>query len=158
MRGRLDEEEEPRGPTRASALRLLGGIYGRADRAYAAFSCSASGECCQLARTRRPPWLWAPEWMAIAERLRSDGRALPPRRSDGACPFLTEGARCSIYSDRPFGCRTFFCGRARGPAHHPTAEVVRLSRKIEELSRAVAPDLDAPRPLGDWLEEQRCGS
>src|SRR5205823_5208735 len=81
-------------------------IYRLADAAFARWSCPSSGECCQLAKTGRQPWLWPSEWKLIAARK-------GPPRADGGCPFLdAAGARCTVYADRPLGCRTFFCGRA----------------------------------------------
>ena len=144
------EDQPARELTRPTALRLLRGIYRDTDRAYATFSCAGSAACCHRALTVRPPWLWAVEWLAVEERLRGDCRPLPPAREDGACPFLdAQGRRCSIYEDRPFGCRTFFCDGARGPPRHPSAEMGRLSRALEDLSLRAAPDCE-PRALGDW--------
>lgn len=145
------EPEVSATPTRATTLRLLAGLYRQADAAYAPFSCPASGECCNLARTGRPPYLWTPEWDALRAALERTGRTMPPARADGGCPFLDDsGKRCSVYADRPFGCRTFFCERIRGPAKQPLEAVVRISRKLEELSVAVDPELQAPRSILDW--------
>jgi uncharacterized protein len=142
------------------ALRELRTVYRQADAAYAPFSCPASGECCQLARTRRQPWLWFPEWKLLSTR-----RPLPPPREDGGCPYLdAAGLRCTVYEDRPFGCRTFFCERIRGPARQPADTVDALLRRLEAISQRVLPSLTGPRPLLEWhaealsqasLEEQR---
>ena len=146
---RAEEDEEAEGPrplTEAQGLRELRAIYRAADAAYAPHSCPASGECCQLAVTRRQPWLWPPEWRL----LRAGGRPLPPPREDGACPFLdAAGKRCTVYADRPFGCRTFFCGRRRGPASEPTEDVVELSLRLEHLSERMGSAASAPRELLD---------
>jgi Fe-S-cluster containining protein len=147
-----DEDEAPAATgalAEARALRELRAIYRQADAAYAPFSCPASGECCQLARTQRQPWLWYPEWKLLASR-----HPLPPRRTDGGCPYLdAAGRRCTVYADRPFGCRTFFCERIRGPARQPADTVDALLRRLEAVSQRVMPTLMSPRPLLDWHAE-----
>lgn len=158
-RGDAPEDDLPRRSERA-VLHDTRAVYRLADRAYAPFSCPASGECCQLAQRNRQPWLWLPEWRVLQERLAADQRPLPPPRADGGCPFLDEsGKRCGIYADRPFGCRTFFCERVAGPARQPLDEVIRLSRRLEALSQELDPELKGPRPLLEWIAEARaCGS
>ncbi len=147
-----DEEQAPqaRGAVaEARAVRELRVIYQRADEAYARFSCPASGECCQLARTQRQPWLWAPEW-----RLLSGRHGLPPPREDGGCPYLdSAGLRCTAYADRPFGCRTFFCERIQGPARQPVEAVDGLLRRLEAVSQRAEPSVTGPRPLLEWHAE-----
>jgi len=142
------EDARPLGGTRERerALKEVRAVYRQADAAYAPFSCPASGECCQLSRTGRQPWLWQPEW-----ELLSRGRPLPPPREDGGCPYLdAAGLRCTVYADRPFGCRTFFCARIRGPARQPAETVGALLERLERVSQRVAPALKAPRPLLEW--------
>jgi Fe-S-cluster containining protein len=136
------EEEETDRRTQAqrerAALGALAVVYREADAAWAPFSCPASGECCQLSRTGRQPWLWRAEWVRVLARLKQEGRALPPAREDGACPFLDgAGLRCTVYEDRPLGCRTFFCGRIRGPARQPLEAMEALQPKLERLSVAL---------------------
>lgn len=147
-----DENEAPSATgaiAEARALRELRAIYRQADAAYAPFSCPASGECCQLSTTRRQPWLWYPEWKLLASH-----RPLPPPREDGGCPYLdAEGRRCTVYADRPFGCRTFFCERIRGPARQPADTVDALLRRLEAVSQRVRPSLTGPRPLLEWHAE-----
>ncbi|ADO73988.1 YkgJ family cysteine cluster protein [Stigmatella aurantiaca] len=144
-----DEDEAPRAHEtvlEARAIQEVRVLYRQADTAYAPFSCPASGECCQLARTQRQPWLWYPEW-----RLLTRQRPLPPPRPDGGCPYLdATGTRCTVYLDRPFGCRTFFCERIRGPARQPAEAVDTLLRRLERISQAVRPDQTGPRPLLEW--------
>jgi Fe-S-cluster containining protein len=147
-----DEDEAPPASgalAETRALRELRAIYRQADAAYAPFSCPASGECCQLARTQRQPWLWYPEWKLLASRY-----PLPLQRKDGGCPYLdSAGKRCTVYADRPFGCRTFFCERIRGPARQPVDTVDALLRRLEAVSQRVMPTLKSPRPLLDWHAE-----
>src|SRR6185295_5725337 len=115
---RNDDAEDARRPTRAQALRRLAALYRQADSAYERFSCPSSAECCQLRRRGRQPWLWPVESAALEDALRRQGRRVPEPRADGGCPLLDEaGRRCTVYEDRPFGCRTYFCDRASGGRH-----------------------------------------
>ncbi|MBI3182586.1 MAG: YkgJ family cysteine cluster protein [Myxococcales bacterium] len=101
-------------------------IYRMADRAYAAFSCQGTAECCSLTKTGRQPWLWPTEWMLLARAV----QATPPR-PDGGCPFLdSAGRRCFVYSDRPFGCRTYYCDRATRRAREPSRAVAQLLSRL----------------------------
>lgn len=126
-------------------------VYRHADAAYAPFSCPASAECCQLAKTGREPWLWLGEWLVLEERLRREHRTDPVEgASPGACPLLAPNGRCSVYEDRPFGCRTFFCHRIQGPARQPVERVNELLERLERVARAADPAAE-PRPLTQWL-------
>ncbi|WNG19871.1 YkgJ family cysteine cluster protein [Cystobacter fuscus] len=150
-----DERPSPGGTHEEErALKELRTVYRQADAAYAPFSCPASGECCQLAKTRRQPWLWWPEWLLLARR-----HPLPPPRKDGGCPYLdAEGRRCTVYADRPFGCRTFFCERIRGPARQPADTVTTLLVRLERISQRLMPTLTGPRELLDWHAEALSGN
>jgi Fe-S-cluster containining protein len=151
----LHEKDDRRQPTLAQALRHLAALYRQADAAYARFSCPASSECCQLTQRGRQPWLWPVEWAALQDALARQGRRVPEARADGGCPLLdAAGRRCTVYADRPFGCRTYFCERASG-GRHPLEATVALSRKLEALAVEAAPDDSAagPRPILDWLRE-----
>jgi len=137
----------------ARALQELRAIYRQADAAYAPFSCPASGECCQLAKTKRQPWLWYPEWLLLARK-----HPLPPPREDGGCPYLdAAGKRCTVYAERPFGCRTFFCERIRGPSRQPADTVSALLIRLERVSQGIMPSLTGPRPLLEWHAEAFAG-
>jgi hypothetical protein len=149
------DDGAPAAPTRAQVDRRLRAIYRKADEAYAPFSCPASAECCQLAARQRQPWLWPPEWDAIRSALARQGRALPATRADGGCPLLDDaGKSCTVYADRPFGCRTYFCERAKG-GRHPVDDVVALSKQLEALSLSRWPDVSGPRPLLEWYGAAR---
>jgi uncharacterized protein len=117
-------------------------VYAKADTLWARYSCPASGECCQLTKTQRQPWLWPSEWRV----LKGDG-PLPPARADGSCPFLDDsGSRCTRYADRPLGCRTFFCERIRGPAKQPAQEMNALLERLARVNLDVDEN-DEARPL-----------
>jgi hypothetical protein len=125
-------------------------ILQKADAAYARYRCPASGECCQLSTTRREPWLWPSEWLLLS------ARGVPPERADGGCPFLdASGKRCTAYTERPFGCRTFFCHRIEGPARQPLEEVVALSRRLEAVNQRLDPEVSGPRPLLELARSAR---
>lgn len=166
---RASAEEEARQMARGrnaerAALQETRAVYRLADQAYAAHSCPASGDCCQLTQTRREPWLWPSEWRILEQRVGRDRGTLPPPRADGGCPLLdSSGRRCTVYEDRPFGCRTFFCERRRGPSRQPAETVDALLRRLEAINQRLERDLDepeqaekaSPRPLLERMERAR---
>lgn len=133
------------------AQRALDAIYRQAETLYADWTCARSGECCQLAKTGREPYAWTIEWHRVKAALEKAGRPLPEPRADGACPLLDGQGRCSIYADRPLGCRTFFCERGHGPRKVLRAEVTALMVKLERAAQELEPEEQAPRPLVSWL-------
>lgn len=137
------------------AVTFLEAVYRQADAAFAPFSCPASGECCQLTTTGRQPYLWKVEWLKLVRALEREQRAWPEARADGGCPFLDEaGKRCTVYADRPLGCRTFFCERIRGPSRQPVEAMDAMLRKIEQLALELDPE-DQPLPLLTRFEAPR---
>ncbi len=156
MRRAVDEDESgdeaaPLLP-KQTALRQIRAVMRSADQAFAPFSCPATAGCCQLAKTGKEPHLWPAEWALLDARLQRD--ALPrPLRHDGGCPLLdATGRRCTVYEDRPLGCRTFFCEKIRGPARQPVEAMDALSRKLRDLSEAMGDEI-GPRPLRELLSE-----
>jgi Fe-S-cluster containining protein len=96
--------------------------------------------------------LWPSEWALLMERIRG---VLPEPRSDGGCPFLDPaGTRCTVYADRPFGCRTFFCHRIRGPAAVPSEATDGLLERLKALN-LVLDDEAQVRSLPQWYEAER---
>ena len=125
-------------------------VLRQASAAWARHSCPGTSECCQLAVTKRPPWLWPSEWKVLEERLARDKRAMPALREDGACPFLeAAGKRCTVYEDRPLGCRTFFCSRIVGPSKLPGDETNALLERLKAVNLEVD-DEATPRSILDW--------
>lgn len=146
-------EERQRARARRTALQELGAVYRLADAAYRPYSCPGTAECCQLATTGREPWLWPVEWELLVS---AKAGQVPPARPDGGCPFLeADGKRCSVYASRPFGCRTYFCHRIRGPAREPIEAVALLSTRLERVAQTLDPDCPAPRPLLQWAKDAR---
>jgi Fe-S-cluster containining protein len=140
---RIDPGDEvdhafPRSVVERTCLKALEAVYRQADLLVAGQSCPKSGECCKLATTGREPFLLPLEQLALSRALARGGRQWPEARADGACAFLDEtGARCSIYPDRPFGCRTFFCERVEGRTpscaaiHQASARLTAASDQLE---------------------------
>lgn len=153
MRPKLRGAEETcEGLDRASALEATEDALAKLSRLWGAWTCPASGHCCQLRVTGRSPWLWPTEWWLLVDALAAQGRALPAPRLDGGCRFLDEaGLRCTVYPSRPSGCRTYFCERGQGPAL-PGLKTHALFDELAQLNIAVDPDA-APRPIEAWADE-----
>jgi Fe-S-cluster containining protein len=135
---------------RKRAVRETLAVLEAAAKAWAKSSCPGSAECCHLAVTTRPPWLWPTEWAVVEQALMAGGRSVPPPRSDQGCRLLdAAGQRCTIYESRPFGCRTFFCARRTGPKE-PAAQTNALLEQLAALNIALDAGA-APRTLDDWL-------
>ena len=138
----------PASPALRAALNETRAVLRKADAAWSKHGCPASAECCQLKKTGRPPWLWPSEWALLLERVRG---VLPPARADGGCSFLdADGKRCTVYPDRPFGCRTFFCHRITGPAAVPSESTEALLDRLRALNLALDDEAQV-RSLPDLL-------
>jgi uncharacterized protein len=145
-------ERSQRARARRLAVQEVSTVYRLADESYRPYSCPGSAECCQLATTKREPWLWPVEWELL---LAAKGGQVPPPRPDGGCPFLdADGQRCSVYASRPFGCRTFFCHRVSGPAREPIEAMAVLSARLERVAQRLDTDASA-RPLLAWARDAR---
>jgi Fe-S-cluster containining protein len=149
-----DDGDEVDGNDRLAALEHTRRVLAKAAALYAPFSCPATAECCLLATTSRPPWVWPTEWALVLEALAAQKRTVPGPRADGACRLLGDDGRCTIYGARPFGCRTFFCHRRTGPKDEPTAAVHALDDELMKLNVALDPSAK-PVPLEARLEEGR---
>ena len=144
-------------------------LYERVDEALVGWGCDASTECCRFGVTGREPYPTAVEVAELERAVRARGglpkrRALPLASKDGSderrCALLGEDNRCLVYASRPFGCRTFFCERARGPVGEragsdlPRETIAEVARDIATLSARFAPAAPGPRPLSrvtpDW--------
>src|SRR5262249_37917268 len=108
------------------------------ERRPAARNCVQRTSCCYFKITGLTPQLTAGEALLAAKAWRATGRKDPKPRPDGGCPMLigeTGQGRCAIYADRPFGCRTHFCGEAGGP--RARREVADLIRRLEAVDAAL---------------------
>ena len=156
----------------ASLLRELESLYAEVDAAFAATSCPGTTECCRFGRTGREPYVTSLEAALVMRAVRRRGNTLPARpgplhethrelpvvRDERACPLLDPEGRCSIYGQRPFGCRTFYCERATSlsPVRHKA--VVDFVRRLKDLAARHEPRGDEGRPLTRALETSKSGA
>ena len=147
----------------ARALAELRALYARAATLTDGLTCDASTDCCRFGVTGREPYPTAIEIAELERGIRARGglkkRRTLPVAGERRCALLDDAGRCQVYASRPFGCRTFFCERARDPNGDPVAlpreEVAALSRAIADLSARFDPRDPGPRPLSrrmdSWL-------
>jgi Fe-S-cluster containining protein len=149
------------GKQSSDGLETLRAVYAEVDGLLAGFTCDASTDCCRFGVTGREPYPTAVEVAELERAVRARG-GLPKRRSlptvnarggdERRCALLSDEGKCLVYASRPFGCRTFFCERARGPAGEssravPKAEIARLGRAVADLAARFNPADPGPRPL-----------
>lgn len=147
----------------AGWLAQLEVLYARVDELYAGWTCPSSTECCRFGLTGRQPYVTAIEASAIRHALARRGgllarnkRALPmmlDEEHERVCPLLDRGQRCSVYAQRPLGCRTFYCNKATRGAGPTRGELRELTRELQELASRHRMGGDAARPLLRVLEE-----
>lgn len=142
----------------------LRAIYAEVDALTVGYACDASTECCRFSVTGREPYPTAVERAELERAVRALGgsrkRRSLPLASERRCPLLADEGRCVVYEARPFGCRTFFCDRARGPAGEsvrslPRSEILRLGRAVADLSARFSPADPGPRPLSRAWESRK---
>lgn len=143
-------------------LAELAVLYREVDALYADWSCPGTTECCRFGLTGRQPYVTSIELAGIRRAIARRGAALVPSKRalpitgdeerERICPMLDRGDRCSIYADRPLGCRTFYCERATRGARATRAELQELVRKLQELACRHALGGDQARPLMRALE------
>jgi Fe-S-cluster containining protein len=117
-------------------------------------NCLGRGECCHFRLTGLTPYLTKGEALVAATALRATGRKSLPQKFDGSCPLLNAGTgKCLIYADRPFGCRTHFCGAAGGP--YARREVLDLIRRLEDVDAELGGNgaRKLPDAVSDALQE-----
>jgi Fe-S-cluster containining protein len=139
----------------------LGALYARVDALYADWSCPTSNDCCHFGSTGRQPYVTAIELMAIRSTLAEQGswprepRVLLPLLREGderrRCLLLDPQGRCSVYAQRPFGCRTYYCGRAERGARPDVEELAVLLAALQALAARHRMGGDQPRPLTNAL-------
>lgn len=140
-----------------AALAEVRAVYADLARRPLERQCTALTECCRFRLTGRTPLLTRAEALLVAHAWRAAGRKrlpapAPGASADGACPMLDQAtARCLIYADRPFGCRTHFCRAAGGPAAR--RDVLDLIRRLEAVDAALG-YRDGPRPLASAVGDE----
>ncbi len=113
-------------------------VYRELEELGLARNCVGRTRCCRFRLTGRTPMLTAGEALVAARGVRAAGRKTLPESgtaaaaSEGTCPLLGQDGRCSIYLQRPFGCRTHFCEAAGG--NYPRSVVRRLIHRLEEVA------------------------
>ncbi len=136
---------------RRAALEEVRAIYRELESRPIQRNCTRLTECCQFKLTGRTPQLTKGETLLAAKAVRGAGRkALPEPPLAGACPLLKQDGKCTIYQDRPFGCRTHFCAAAGGPYDRP--QVLDLIRRLEALDTRLGGS--GPRALPVALAEE----
>jgi uncharacterized protein len=162
-----DRDREQERSALQAPIAELKELYAQVDAEYLAYTCESSADCCQFAISGREPWLTPLEWhvlqAALLARPLPKTRLLPVLRNESTrrCPVLRDDNQCGAYLSRPFGCRTYFCDRAKnlsGGAENPLrthrALFARLTQQIAELSAQAFPADPLPRPLTTWFSRR----
>lgn len=118
-------------------------IYTELDNRPLARQCQLRTQCCHFRLTGKTPMLTLGEAEYAAHGVRAGGRKVVKSHPDGACPLLGKDGRCTIYNQRPFGCRTHFCQAAGGM--YPRQHVADLIQRLEALDEKLGGV--GPRPL-----------
>jgi Fe-S-cluster containining protein len=135
---------------RRAALAEVRAIYQELATRPVERACTRLTECCQFKLTGRTPQLTRGEALLAAQGVRASGRKNLPEAAAGTCPLLKPNGACLIYQDRPFGCRTHFCGAAGGP--YERGEVLDLIRRLEALDERLGGT--GPRALPAALHDE----
>ena len=136
-----------------AALAEVRAVYAELDRRPVERACTRLTECCQFKRTGQTPSVTRGEALLAIRAFKATGRKEVPAAADGNCPmFEARTGKCLIYADRPFGCRTHFCGAAGGP--YSRKEGLDRSRRLEE-SDARRGHRDGPRPFPAALAAEK---
>src|SRR4051812_32586076 len=100
----------------AAAIAAVRAIYSELEKRPIERFCERRTDCCRFKLTGSVPYLTAGEALVAATAIRASGRTRLPNPKDGSCPLLDPATgACTIYEDRPFGCRPHFCAPAGGP-------------------------------------------
>lgn len=139
----------------------LKALYEEADVLFSGSSCPASSECCRFARTGREPYVTSIELALVLAAVKRRGgsypatpaplhtkdTSLPVLRDERPCPLLDPNGRCSIYEERPLGCRTFFCDRATELSRVRHKDLLSIVARLKEIAVRHESGGDEGRPL-----------
>jgi len=142
-------------------LAELSALYAEVDAMYVGWSCPSSSECCRFGITGKQPFVTSIEMTALEGAVARRGglpskkkRALPltdnPEK-ERVCPLLSREGKCSVYADRPLGCRTFYCNRAQrgdGPGRDQLRQIV---QRLTDLAARHRFGGEVSRPLDHVL-------
>lgn len=146
------ERALPRPAIERQAARGLAQLFERTRSMQQGWGCDDSAECCRLAKFGHEPWVWPLEWRRIEGALATQRRSLPlAPLQPGDCALLTAEGRCSIHADRPLACRSFFCGRGRGPRAITRTDIDLQLKQLAALSAESDPHIPGPRRLARLL-------
>lgn len=115
--------------------------------------CLASGRCCHFEEFGHRLYVTGLEAAWCVRSLRSRGiaashactiEAVDAAKERGDCPFLLDGRSCGAHTDRPLGCRIYFCDRASEGWQQSLYE--RMHREIVALHERHA----IPYRYGEW--------
>jgi Fe-S-cluster containining protein len=129
-------------PPRLDGAAELESVFARLRALFADASCRGSARCCRFRQTGRTPYVFPVETRRVLQGIARRGGRLPKGGAEGDCPLLLEDGTCSVYADRPFGCRTYFCSDATLPQGPRRREVDALAKEVRTLSERLGePDL-----------------
>jgi Fe-S-cluster containining protein len=131
-------------------LQELRAIYDEIERRPLPRQCEMRTTCCHFRVTGKTPLVTKIEAIMAAKGVRASGRKKLVTHPQDACPLLGKDGRCTIYTHRPFGCRTHFCAEAGGP--YPRQHVADLIRRMERLDEQLG-WRDGSRPFEAALED-----
>jgi Fe-S-cluster containining protein len=144
-------------PSETALLDELAAIYREVDVLFAGWSCPSTTECCRFGLTGRAPYVTSIELSMVRRAIARRGGPLSPRKRalplsgdaerEGICPLLDQRGRCSIYADRPLGCRTFHCSRATKGREASRKELGEMLARIVHLAARHQPGGDQGRLL-----------
>lgn len=144
-----------------TALAELHALYAEVDALYAGWSCPSSSECCRFGITGKQPFVTSLELAALEKAVARRGgmpskkkRALPLTKDaekERMCPLLSREGKCSVYADRPLGCRTFYCSRATRGDGPGRDQLRHLVQRLGELAAKHRFGGEQPRPLDHVL-------
>lgn len=137
-----------------SDLTEIRAIYAELDSRPLTRQCQLRVQCCHFRLTGKTPMLTLGEAQYAAHGVRASGRKIIKPHPEGACPLLGKDGRCTIYHQRPFGCRTHFCEAAGGV--YPRRHVADLIQRLEALDESLGGHGSRPLEsavtdsLGSW--------
>ena len=142
--------------SRGDDTATLAAVYEGLGALFSDSSCLRSTRCCRFKQTGRVPYVWPMEARRVLKGIARRGGRLPLGGATGDCPLLLEDGACSIYEDRPFGCRTFFCRDATLPQGPRRREVDALAMQLRGASEALGERELVPltTALDPWFDKE----
>jgi hypothetical protein len=130
-------EHRRSGKPQAPGADVLEGVFAELGALYSDATCPRSTRCCRFKQTGRVPYVWPVEGRRVLAGIARRGGRLPMQGAPGDCPLILADGGCSVYADRPFGCRTFFCDDATLPHGNRRREVDVLAKRLRTASEGL---------------------